>query len=139
MPIEKLEIKLMKDVSGVLENLPIYPCNEKVIHKLNELIDAINNDGYYLAQPHHISVEIKDIKERLKVLENATQPKEEESPLPCPWCSQLPEVEQLHDRDGFISWSVSCENSKCSYNPMNDHLESTKQEAITAWNDRKKE
>lgn len=97
--------------------------------KINELIDAVNNDGYYLAQPDHVSVEIKSIKDRLNSLENTTQPKEEESKLlNCPFCSNAyMEFRGINNGEIYIQCADCCANTGNF---------KTKQEAINAWNKR---
>lgn len=155
MKIEKLEIKTMRDRSKRLEDLPIYPCNEEVVYKINELIDAFNSEKHLLDIRNEIicnemvrmQKRIAELNDALSETENnrseqmarmierlykLEEKKEEEEPqvLPCPFCGNTENLGNDFFCDGDCS--IYCEDCKCR-GPIKKTIPQSK----TAWNLRK--
>lgn len=57
---------------------------------------------------------------------------------PCPFCGQIPDVDEYRDMFGRKYYGVSCNNEYCKIQPFTDGLP-TEEKAIREWNERKKE
>lgn len=167
MPIEKLpETQIMFEKQNFFSE---HMANKivKLYDKLNELIDAFNTrEQDRSEQMARLVDKIKDIDNdqnsisreqttygtelcnhtfRLNALElkleNATQPKEENTILGCPWCNELPHISEgysiLLSHPPKFNYIIQCINKNCLINPKLAFSFNNMKEAIKAWNARK--
>lgn len=138
MPIEKL------DFTGLTFAEDAHIKFRMTENKINELIDFINTSeqdrlehmARYIerimvleTQMSRVIDYINENEERLKELENATHPTEEETILGCPWCVTNENIENdAYSKKEYILYCHKC--GSCG------PIAKTQQEAINAWNKR---
>lgn len=125
MPIEKL----MLDSANVWQ--------DQLLYKINELIDAFNeNDRHFQGVFKIMNQQLFQAERRIDELESLTEKSSdsEDTILVCPWCNQKPVITELAPSDLYEDrYRLEC----CDNHDINIVvLKKTKQEVISAWNTR---
>jgi Restriction alleviation protein Lar len=129
--------KLKKEIVFFEDDRTISIFERFVFNKINELIDAFNeNEKNRSEQMARFVDKINSVENQIgRVIKDMRAKEEEKEPaiLPCPWCNNAPEVAYSIYEE---TYTIQCRHFDCIACPQLHAELYTKQEAIDAWNKR---